>query len=96
MYAFLLLIGAFYLIRPSAFWEKKIHLSLTVSVGSKGLLQTFTPLHGCSNEDHWGPWLSFLKNLLPWLQCTILVLILSPNNSAALVGFAFSSLYPLP
>ena len=63
------------------------HLSFTVSVQSKGLVQTLTPLHDCSNEHHWGPHFSFLKIYppLPRIQCTILVLIFYLDNSIVLV-----------
>ena len=72
--------GCIYLTWAYSFCEKKNHLSFAVSVQSKGVMQTLTPFPDCSNDHHWGPHCSFLKSLLPWLQCTILVLIFPLDN----------------
>lgn len=66
-------------------------MTLTVPVGSEGLLRTRDALHGYSAE---GPrWASpfLLEHFLPWLHCPTLALILSPDTSLVLV-FLLASL----
>lgn len=77
---------------------EKIHLSQMVSVPYKGLLQTLNPFTTAALTTTMDtPFL--LENFLPWLQCTIWILILSPDTSGKYLFpdtsfcFRFISLY---
>ena len=78
--------------------KDKYHIRTIELSNPRVSLQTLKPLHDCSNEHHWRLHFSFLKSLLSWLQCTILVLIFPLDNSIVLMVLllAHCILFPKP